>query len=150
MVADYPVSSETAINIVRSCLVVTLQGEIPDEKFIRIRNDILNRVYSMTIRGVILDLSTVRVLDRYSFNALADTSKMALLLGVQTIFAGLQPGVVSALVDLEVDVSGIRTALTMEDAFIQLPFIAQAYDEGEEDDEISEAAEREYQSDGDE
>ena len=150
MGADYSVSSETAINVVQSCLVVTLQGEIPDEKFIRIRNDILNRIYSMAIRGMILDLSTVRVLDRYSFNALADTSKMALLLGVQTIFAGLQPGVVSALVDLEVDVSGIRTALTLEDAFIQLPFIAQAYDEGEEADEISEADEQEYHGDGDE
>ena len=150
MGADYSVSSETAINVVQSCLVVTLQGEIPDEKFIRIRNDILNRIYSMAIRGMILDLSTVRVLDRYSFNALADTSKMALLLGVQTIFAGLQPGVVSALVDLEVDVSGIRTALTLEDAFIQLPSIAQAYDEGEEADEISEADEQEYHGDGDE
>jgi len=143
MVAGYSVSSETAINVVQSCLVVTLQGEIPDEKFIRIRNDILNRIYSMAIRGMILDLSTVRVLDRYSFNALADTSKMASLLGVQTIFAGLQPGVVSALVDLEVDVSGIRTALTLEDAFIQLPFIAQADDAREEADEISEADEQE-------
>ena len=150
MGADYSVSSETAINVVQSCLVVTLQGEIPDEKFIRIRNDILNRIYSMAIRGMILDLSTVRVLDRYSFNALADTAKMALLLGVQTIFAGLQPGVVSSLVDLEVDVSGIRTALTLEDAFLQLPSIAQAYDEGEEYDEISEAVERECHGDSDE
>jgi rsbT antagonist protein RsbS len=147
MVADYSVSSETAMNVVQNCLVVTLQGEIPDEKFIRIRNDILNRIYSVAPQGMILDLSQVRVLDRYSFNALADTSKMALLLGVQTVFAGLQPGVVSALVDLEVDVSGIRSALTLEDAFEQLSFRAQAYDAEGEEDGKSLANEQEYHGD---
>ena len=150
MVADYSNSFETAMNVVQNCLVVTLQGEIPDEKFIRIRNDILNEIHLVAIRGMILDLSAVRVLDRYSFSALADISKMALLLGVQTIFVGLQPGVVSALVDLDVDASGIRTALTLEDAFIQLPFSAQAYAQGDEDDEISEADEAEYHGDNEE
>jgi rsbT antagonist protein RsbS len=150
MAADYAVSAETAMNVVQNCLVVTLQGEIPDEKFIGIRNDILNKIYSVPVRGMILDVSQVRMLDRYSFSALADTSKMALLMGVQTIFAGLQPGVVSALVDLEVEVAGIRTALTLEDAFLQLPISAQAYDEGEEDDELSAASEQECHGDSDE
>jgi rsbT antagonist protein RsbS len=150
MVVDYSVSAETAMNVVQNCLVVTLQGEIPDEKFSGIRNDILNRIYAVALRGIIIDLSKVRVLDRYSFNALADTAKMAWLMGVQTIFAGLQPGVVSALVDLEVDVSGISTALTLEDAFMQLPSRAQVDDEGEEDDEKSAADEQEYHAAGDE
>jgi rsbT antagonist protein RsbS len=150
MVADYSVSFETAMNVVQNCLVVTLQGEIPDEKFVRIRNDILNKIYSVALRGMILDLSQVRILDRFSFTALADTSKMALLMGVQTIFSGLQPGVVSALVDLEVDVSGIHTTLTLEDAFLQLSSGAQTYEAGEEDEEISAAVEQERHGDGDE
>lgn len=143
MVADYSVSSETAMNVVQNCLVVTLQGEIPDQKFIRIRNDILNRIYSAAPRRMILDLSQLRVLDRYSFNSLAETSKMAALLGVQTVFTGFQPGVVSALADLEVDGSGIRTALTLEDAFMQLPISDQAYDAGKEEDEDSAVDEQE-------
>lgn len=149
MVDDYSFFSELAMNVVKNCLVVTLQGEFFDEKFMRIRNDILKKIYSRTIRGMIVDLSAVRVLDRYAFNALTDVSKMALLLGVRTIFTGLQPGVVSALVDLEVDVSSIRTALRLDDAFIELSLTPRAYTGGEKDGEVLEGDEHEYRSDGD-
>lgn len=150
MVSDYANSTEIALNVVQNCLIVTLPREIPDEKFSRIGDEILHRVHGRSIRGVILDLSTVRVLDTYAFKALADISKMALLLGAPTIFAGLQPGVVSALVDLEDDFSGIHAALTMADAFLKLPPSVQGDDQEEEDDEVSAAAAAGNDNDDDE
>jgi hypothetical protein len=57
---------------------------------------------------------------------------MASLLGVSAVFVGLQPGVVSALVDLEVEIADVRAALTMEDAFEQLQNVSSIQDEPED------------------
>jgi rsbT antagonist protein RsbS len=117
---DLLIDSETAMSIVHGCLVVTLLGELYDDTLMKIRTDILQKIQATKVRGMILDLSTVRALDSLAFNFLADTARMASLLGVANVFVGLQPGVVSSLVDLEVEIDGIRAALTMEDGFEQI------------------------------
>jgi rsbT antagonist protein RsbS len=73
----------------------------------------------------------VRALDTFAFNFFTDTAKMASLLGVSAVFVGLQPGVVSALVDLEVEIPDVRSALTMEDGFEQLRHVSSIEDEPE-------------------
>ena len=130
---DPQFDSETAMSVVRNCLVVTIPGEIHDDMLMKIRADILGKVQATKVRGLVLDFSTVRALDTFAFNSFTDTAKMASLLGVTNVFVGLQPGVVSALVDLEVEITDIGTALTIEDAFEQLWSIASFQDEPEDD-----------------
>ena len=130
---DPQFNSETAMSVVRNCLVVTIPGEIHDDMLMKIRADILGKVQATKVRGLVLDFSTVRALDTFAFNSFTDTAKMASLLGVTNVFVGLQPGVVSALVDLEVEITDIGTALTIEDAFEQLWSIASFQDEPEDD-----------------
>lgn len=146
------IDSETAMSIVRGCLVVTLQGELYEGTLANIRRDILEKIQAAKVRGMILDLSTVRVLDSLAFNFLADTARMTSLMGVANVFVGLQPGVVSSLVDLEVDIDGIRAALTMEDGFEQIQNVlsiqSEAQDVEESDGIIIENDER--QSSGEE
>ena len=147
---DPQFDSETAMSVVRNCLVVTIPGEIHDDMLMKIRADILGKVQATKVRGLVLDFSTVRALDTFAFNSFTDTAKMASLLGVTNVFVGLQPGVVSALVDLEVEITDIGTALTIEDAFEQLWSIASFQDEPEddvdEDKETIEDDDREYDS----
>jgi len=131
-VKDPQIDSETAMSVVRNCLVVTIQGELHDDILMRIRTDILEKIQVTKVRGLILDFCTVRALDTFAFNSFTDTAKMASLLGVSTVFVGLQPGVVSALVDLEVEIADVRAALTMEDAFEQLQNISSIQDEPED------------------
>jgi hypothetical protein len=77
---------------------------------------------------------------------------MASLLGVSAVFVGLQPGVVSALVDLEVEIADVRAALTMEDAFEQLQNISSIQDEPEdaEDPDNLTSEDDEWESDSEE
>lgn len=117
---DLLMDTENAMSILRNCLVVTLQAELYDQTLWRLRTDILQKIQATKVRGMILDLSTVRVLDSFAFNFLANTARMASLLGAASVFVGLQPGVVSSLVDLEVEIDDVRTALTLEDGFEQL------------------------------
>ena len=130
---DLQIDSKIAMSVVRNCLVVTIPGEIHDDMLMRIRTDILETVQATKVRGLILDFSTVRALDTFAFNSFTDTAKMASLLGVTIVFVGFQPGVVSALVDLGVEITNIGTALTIEDAFEQLWYIASFQDEPEDD-----------------
>jgi rsbT antagonist protein RsbS len=117
---DLLMDTENAMSVLRNCLVVTVQGELYDESLSRLRADILKKIQATKVRGMILDLCTVRVMDSFAFKFLADTARMASLLGVASVFVGLQPGVVSSLVDLEVEIDEVRTALTTEDGFEQL------------------------------
>jgi rsbT antagonist protein RsbS len=130
---DLQIDSKIAMSVVRNCLVVTIPGEIHDDMLMRIRTDILEKVQATKVRGLILDFSTVRALDTFAFNSFTDTAKMASLLGVTIVFVGFQPGVVSALVDLGVEITDVCTALTIEDAFEQLRDIASFQDEPEDD-----------------
>ena len=132
---DLQIDSETAMSVVRNCLVVTIQGELHDDTLIRIRTDILEKIQATNVRGLILDFCTVRALDTFAFKSFTDTAKMASLLGVSTVFVGLQPGVVSALVDLEVEITDVRAALTIEDGFEQLQEISFIQDEPEDDED---------------
>jgi rsbT antagonist protein RsbS len=135
-VKDPQIDSETAMSVVRNCLVVTIQGELHDDMLMRIRTDILYKIQATKVQGLILDFSTVRALDTFVFNSFTDTAKMASLLGVSAVFVGLQPGVVSALVDLAVDIADVGTALTVEDAFEQLKDVSSTQDETEDDEDI--------------
>jgi len=131
---DLPTDSETAMSILHGCLVVTLQGELNADRLMKIRTDILQKIQATRVRGMIFDFSTVRVLDSLAFNFLADTARMASLLGAVNVFVGLQPGVVASLVDLEVDIEGVRAALTMEDGTEQIQNLLLIQD-GVQDDE---------------
>lgn len=134
---DLKINSETAMNVVHNCLVVPIQGELHDDMLMRIRTNILEKVQAATVRGLIFDFSTVRALDTFAFNFFSDTAKMASLLGVSAVFVGLQPGVVSALVDLEVEIADVRSALTMEDGFEQLRHVSSIEDEPEDADNVT-------------
>jgi rsbT antagonist protein RsbS len=131
-VKELQIDSETAMSVVRNCLVVTIQSELNDDLLLRIRTDILQKVQATQVGGLILDFSTVRAMDTFAFNSFTDTAKMASLLGVSIVFVGLQPGVVSALVDLGVEIADVDTALTIEDAFEQLQNVSFIQDEPED------------------
>jgi rsbT antagonist protein RsbS len=148
-VKDLQIDSETAMSVVRNCLVVTIQGELNDDLLLRIRTDILQKIQATQVGGLIVDFGTVRAMDTFAFNSFSDTAKMASLLGVSIVFVGFQPGVVSALVDLGVEIAGVDTALTIEDAFEQLQNVSVIQDEPEDAEDIDNVtiADDEWESD---
>ena len=56
-------------------------------------------------------------MDVEDFEALRSCARMARVMGTRCMLVGLQPGVVSALVDLDVDLQGIEAKLDLEEAF---------------------------------
>jgi rsbT antagonist protein RsbS len=105
------------LNLMRGCLVATLQFDLNRTVLEQFRSDLLDKLAAVRAKQVILDCSGVEMLDAEDFDALRRTIAMAALMGTKTVLAGLQPGVVSALIDLNVDVDGLETVLSLDDAF---------------------------------
>ncbi|MGF1578730.1 MAG: STAS domain-containing protein [Gemmataceae bacterium] len=108
------------IQFTSGCLVASIQVELNDEVLERFQFDLLEQIRGVNPHGVILDVTAVEVMDSYDFLALRKTLSMAELMGPKTMLVGLRPGVVSALMDLDVDCEGVRGALTLEEALSTL------------------------------
>jgi rsbT antagonist protein RsbS len=107
----------TTINLMRGCLLGTIPGDLSPSVLEQLRQDLLESLRQTRVRRVILDCSGVEVIDDEDFAALRRVIAMAALMGARTVLAGLQPGVVSALVEMDVDLDGLVGALSVDDAF---------------------------------
>ena len=105
------------LQVVRGCVVASIQIDLDPEVLRQFQNDLLERVQESRATGVILDVSGVDILDLDDFNGLRSTMEMAEVMGARPILSGLKPGVVSALIDLGVDPEGVSAVLNLDDAF---------------------------------
>lgn len=103
-----------SVTLIQGCLIVTLPSEMTDDEIKIGTNRIILRVNHPSIVGTLFDLSGVSVLDSYSFTCLENVSKTIRLMGVMVVWIGMKPGIISALLDLDVDVSKIKAALNLE------------------------------------
>lgn len=108
-------SSGFGIHILDNTLIVPVKGELDDDSMQQLQAEILDKAQTTSVTGVIIDMSAVKMLDSFVFSILADTAKMVSLLGARPVFVGFQAGAASALIDLNVDLDNITTALTIED-----------------------------------
>ena len=117
---EKPVLPRTATHVTRGCLVVPLQGELYDDVLLHVQKDILKTVQKIGVKGIIIDVSGIDIMDSFCSQTISDTAKMASLLGATTILTGLQPGVVASLVDLDFEFEGLQTAINLEEGFRRL------------------------------
>ena len=104
----------TSATVVNNCLIVTLPNDIGDDDIKTGASSVLMKVEKSSIKGVILDLSMMSSIDTYLFKILEKVSKTISLMGVVVVWVGLRPGVVSALIDLNIDISKIKAAMDLE------------------------------------
>jgi len=116
-VLDAGIHSASGMHAVGDCLIVPLPDGLTDAVLGLIRERAVRAVHAAGSRGVIIDVSAVRTLDSAACGRLVELARMIDLLGAKTVFVGFQPGVVSSLMDLDVDFSGIQGAVNLEDAF---------------------------------
>ena len=117
---DEAVFAAFGMHMVGGFLVVPVNVELDDDYALGLRKAILHKVRDASPKGVLFDVSVLRILDTFSFSILADTGKMVSMLGVEVVFVGFQPGVASAVVDLGLEVGGIQSAVSMDDGFALL------------------------------
>jgi rsbT antagonist protein RsbS len=94
-------------------LVVPFQTDFYTDVIEAFRQDILHRLHAMPeLKGLIIDLSHVVLLDLGNMHVLEDTLKMACIYDVEAYLVGLKPEVALALVGLGYE-GKVNTALTL-------------------------------------
>ena len=136
------------LQLSRGCVVASIQVDLSDEVLIAFKDEMLRLLHSSGARGVILDVSGVELMDLEDFNALRRAMSMAELMGARCLLAGLQPGVVSALVDIGLDSRGVEAALNLDEAFHLLDERMEPLEDVEpsEDDSALDVAEEETEA----
>ena len=104
------------LHVVNDTLIATAPDGFDDSVFLQFKKALLDRVHRDGMRQVVVDVSPVLFLDSGTFELLSSTAKMLSLLGARVVFSGFQPGVVAALIELEVDFDCFTTALGLADA----------------------------------
>ena len=95
-------------------LIASVQVELHDRAAMQFRDDLLRRIHETKARGLILDLTAVRIVDSFIAKLTGDIAEMAALMGTRVVVSGLQPAVAVALVELGVELRGVISALNLE------------------------------------
>jgi rsbT antagonist protein RsbS len=95
-------------------LLVTIQVDMHDKLALTLQDDLTNRISEVDAKGVLIDISSLEIVDSFIGRTLANIASMARVLDAQTVVVGMQPAVAITLVELGMSLPGIRTALNVE------------------------------------
>jgi serine/threonine-protein kinase RsbT len=110
-------ASGVAMHITYGCLVVPVPVELHDNTLSRVREEVLAKVLETRVKGVIIDLSAVSVIDSFAAGILNDTARSVSLLGAAAVISGIKPGTAVSLVDLDLYFEGITKVSSLEEGF---------------------------------
>jgi rsbT antagonist protein RsbS len=95
-------------------LMVTIQVDMHDRLALTLQDDLTSQIVRHRARGVLIDISTLEMVDSFIGRMLSSIASMASLLDAQTVVVGMRPSVAITLVELGLSLQGIRTALDVE------------------------------------
>jgi rsbT antagonist protein RsbS len=95
-------------------LLVTIQVDMHDRLALTLQDDLTEQIVKHKAKGVLIDISTLEMVDSFIGRMLGSIAGMARLLDAETVVVGMQPSVAITLVELGLSMQGIRTALDVE------------------------------------
>ena len=95
-------------------LIATVQEDLRDRDALDLQESLTLELERTGAQGVLVDLSVVEVVDSFLGRLLNDVARATQLLGAQTVVVGIQPAVAITLVELGLELRGVRTALNAE------------------------------------
>ncbi len=96
------------------CLLVTIQVDLQDQTAVLLQDDLAVKISASGATGVLIDISSLEIVDSFIGRMLAGISGIAAVLGATTVVVGMQPAVAITLVELGLSLDGVRTALNVE------------------------------------
>jgi len=95
-------------------LLVTVQVDMHDQLALQLQDDLTARIVASRARGVLIDISSLEVVDSFIGRMISNLAAMAKVLDAETVVVGIQPAVAITLVELGLSLEGVRTALNVD------------------------------------
>ena len=95
-------------------LLVTIQVDMHDRLALTLQDDLTAMISQSGAKGVLIDISSLDVVDSFIGRMLANIAQMSRVLDAQTVVTGMRPAVAITLVELGMTLTGVRTALNVE------------------------------------
>ena len=103
-----------------SFLLVTIQVDMHDQLALQLQDDLTSRIVSAKARGVLIDISSLEIVDSFIGRMISNIAGMARILDAETVVVGMQPAVAITLVELGLSLDGVRTALNVDKGMLLL------------------------------
>jgi rsbT antagonist protein RsbS len=96
-------------------LIASVQQTLTDSDFARFQTELADEVGSHRALGVLIDISSLDVLDSYATRTLQEMASIVKLRGAHMVIVGIQPAVAFATVQLGLQMSGTSVALDLDE-----------------------------------
>jgi rsbT antagonist protein RsbS len=97
-------------------LIASVQSDLSDSQVLALRDELADRVGRLRARGIVVDVAALDVIDSFVARSLRSIAITARLRGADTIVVGIQPDVAIAMVQFDLNLRPLQTALDLDEA----------------------------------
>ena len=95
-------------------LLVSIQVDMHDRLAMTLQDDLTDRIVRDRARGVLIDISSLEIVDSFIGRMLGNIAAMSRVLDAETVVVGMRPAVAITLVELGLSMPGVRTSLNVD------------------------------------
>ena len=97
-----------------SALPVSIQVDMHDRLATALEEDLTSRIAATGAKGVLIDISSLEIVDSFMGRMLDTIASVSRVLDADTVVVGMRPAVAITLVELGLELRGVKTALNVE------------------------------------
>jgi len=97
-------------------LIASIESDLSDSEVIALRDDLTRMVGDNRVRGIVIDVAALDVIDSFVARALRAIVLTARLRGAETVIIGIQPDVAIAMVQFRLNLEPLRAVLDLDAA----------------------------------
>ena len=101
-------------------LIASVQADLSDREILALRDELAERVGRLRAKGVIVDVTALDVIDSFVARSLRSLAVTVRLRGAETVIVGIQPDVAIAMVQFNLNLEPLRTALDLDEGLAVL------------------------------
>ena len=101
-------------------LIAAIQSDLSDTEVLDLRQKLAELVGKYRLRGIVIDVGALEVIDSFVTRALRTIVLTARLRGADTVIVGIAPDVAIAMVQFRLNLEPLRVALDLDQALAML------------------------------